>query len=48
MKELQEACNKIINILNTNPNVLGVEETNGIVFDLVYVRNNADKFKGVK
>lgn len=41
---LVDSCNKIINTLNTNPNVLGVEATNGIVFDLVHIRENANQF----
>lgn len=42
---LVDSCNKIINTLNTYPNVLGVEQTNGIVFDLVHIRENANQFE---
>jgi len=45
MDNLENACNTVINTLYKNPEVLGTEITNGIVFDLLYIRNNASSFK---
>lgn len=45
MAKLEDACNTVINTLMKNPEVLGTEITNGIVFDILYIRNNASSFQ---